>query len=374
MRLSRLLLEQFRSYDVLDVGFPLQESDVHVFVGANAAGKTNVLEAIGLLSLTKSCQGNEDEELIRWGSQHYRVTGEILSGSNESSRLEVACQLAPRRKKACFRNDVPVAVGEMVGTLPVVFFLPQDLGLFSGPPQRRRQFLDQLLCQVSPQYIAALSQYTKVLKQRNSLLKDIAQRRSAEDSVEIWDGQLAIAGAEVTLKRLELMEVLQCTIAEEIGALGESWKDVQLVYERKGEARTPTELTAELVQLLTKYRERDILLQATTVGPHRDDWQFLADGRSLPSFASRGQQRAAVLALVLLQVSYLELRRGEHPVLLLDDVFSELDSPHQEALLQSVTEHQVFITTTQVPPRLHGAQVWDVEQGMLQRAPVARSR
>jgi DNA replication and repair protein RecF len=367
MRLTRLILEQFRSYDALDISFPQAGSDVHVLVGENAAGKTNILEAISLLALTKSCHGIDDEDLIRWGSGHYRITGEMQGADQAAQRLEVACQIAPRRRKACFRNDVALPISDVVGLLPTVLFLPQDLSLFSGPPQRRRQFLDQLLCQVSPQYLTALSQYARTLKQRNSLLKEIAQRRADPAVLDLWDGQLALAGAEVTLQRLELIEVLQCTLAEELTALGETWQEVHLSYERKGEARTPADLTVELTDLLRRQRDRDVLLQATTVGPHRDDWKLLADGRSLPSFASRGQQRAAVLALVFLQVSYLELRRGERPLLLLDDVFSELDTAHQEALLQSVSEHQVFITSTHVPDQLHGAQLLSVQEGMVER-------
>jgi len=362
MRVTSLHLEQFRSYEALELPFSPAES-VHVLIGPNAAGKTNILEALGVLSLTKSCQGVEEEDLVRWGAQHYRVRASVLSDDGTELTLEVASQFAPRRRKVCFRNDVQIPMGEMVGTLPVVFFLPQQLTLFTGPPQQRRQFLDQLLCQVSHAYLQKLTQYMRILKQRNSLLRDIAQGRASVHGLAVWNAQLAEAGAYITLKRLELVEMLQCTLGEELSSFGEAGESAALVYERKGEARDLPAMQEELLAQLEHYSERDLLLQATSVGPHREDWRLDIDGRSLPTFASRGQQRTAVVALLFLQVSYLELRRGEKPIVLLDDVFSELDDMHQEALLRSFDGYQVFVTATHVPPELHGARLWAVGSG-----------
>ncbi|MDD5469524.1 MAG: DNA replication/repair protein RecF [Candidatus Peribacteraceae bacterium] len=359
MRVTRLHLEQFRSYEALELAFSPAEG-VHVLIGPNAAGKTNILEALGVLSLTKSCQGVDEEAMVRWGAQHYRVCASVLCDDGTESTLEVASQFAPRRRKACFRNDVQIPIGEMVGTLPAVFFLPQQLTLFTGPPQQRRQFLDQLLCQVSSAYLQKLAQYLRILKQRNSLLKDIARGRAHAANLSLWDAQLAEAGAYITLQRLELIEMLQCTLGRELSSFGEAGESAALAYERRGEERELPAMQAELLRQLEHYRERDVQMQATSVGPHREDWRLDIGGRSLPTFASRGQQRTAVVALLFLQVSYLELRRGEKPVVLLDDVFSELDDVHQEALLRSFDGYQVFVTATHVPPELHGAQLWEV--------------
>jgi len=347
--------------------FPDAESDVHLLVGPNAAGKTNILEAVAVLALTKSCLGAEEEDLARWGSEYYRVRGVARADDASGRTLEVAFQTAPRRRKVCLQGDVHVSVGRMVGGLPVVLFLPQDLDLFSGPPQRRRQFFDQLLSQVSPEYLSMLTAYARILRQRNVLLRDIARGHAAADALAVWDQQLAEAGAGVTLRRLELVEVLQCSLADELSALGESWSDARIVYERKGQERTPEAMVTELRELLSLHRERDIALQATTVGPHREDWHLDAVGRDIATFASRGQQRAAVLALVFLQVSYMELKRGERPVILCDDVFSELDDEHQSALLSCFDGHQVFVTATHVPSRLHSAHVWCVGAGTASR-------
>lgn len=361
MRISSLQLEQFRSYPALSID--LSTADVHVFVGANGAGKTNILEAISVLSLTKSCHGSDEADVMQWETEYYRVRAKTETSDSEEKQLEVVSQTAPRKKKACFINDVQVAAGEMVGALPTVFFLPQDLDLFTGAPQQRRTFLDQLLCQVSPEYLVTLATYQKTVKQRNGLLKSIREGYAKEADLEIWDQTLAQHGAKITLKRLELIEVLQCTLREELHALGEAWETVELVYDRKGWGRDLAGIENDITSLLAENRKRDIILQSTSAGPHREDWHMEADGRSLPTFASRGQQRTAVLALLFLQVSFLELRRNEKPVILLDDVFSELDDAHQVALLKSLEGHQVVITTTHIPSEVHGAQIWEVKAG-----------
>jgi len=366
MKIQSLSLEQFRSYGSQTIDVP--QDRVTIFLGDNGAGKTNIIEAISVLSLTKSIQGIEEQDLVQWGTQYYRVRGSIVSGKGEEKQLEVVSQLEPRKQKACFINDVRTSIGDMVGVLPTVVFLPQDLHLFTGAPAERRTFIDQLLCQVSPSYLQLLMEYKKVLKQRNSLLKAIAEHRSSQTGMEIWDRQVAEKGAKITLQRLEMMEVLQCTLEQELHTLGEKWSDVQLVYERKGKERELSAMESELMDLLDHYRSRDIILQSTTVGPHREDWRIDVEGRSLPTFASRGQQRTAVLALLFLKVSYLELRRQEKPVVLLDDVFSELDDSHQSALLSSFDDLQIIITTTHIPESLHGATVFPVRSGMIEES------
>ncbi len=341
------------------------EENVHVLVGPNGVGKTNILEAISLLSLTKSCHKADETDIITWGSEFYRVTANLRSDAEEEKSLELVSQIAPRKQKACFINDVKVTISQMVGSLPTVIFLPQDLELFTGAPAARRGFLDQLLCQVSPEYMQVLMQYQKIIKQRNSLLRKIGEGVARRTDLAIWDEKTAETGTVVMLRRLELCEMLQCTFSEELSALGEDWEDARIIYERKGEARDFGTAKSEMMDLLSHFQERDIILHSTTIGPHRDDWKVVVDGRDISTFASRGQQRTAVLALLFLEVSYLELQRGEKPVILLDDVFSELDDHHQTSLLKSLEEHQVIITTTHVPKEIHGARVWEMESQQL---------
>jgi len=338
-----------------------------VLVGRNGAGKTNVLEAIAMLSFTKSFLSTEDQDLMQWNTAHYRVRARAQEDTGVDRTFEVVSQIAPRKQKACFVNDIRTPIASMVGQLPSVLFLPQDLQLFTGSPAARRTFLDQLLCQVSPEYLVAITQYQKILKQRNTLLRRIADGSAKAGDLSVWNLGLAEKGAFITRSRLELIEMLQCTLPEEIASLGETWGAVELAYDRKTTERDIDALTRELMDLMVHYEQRDLILQSTTVGPHRDDWHIAVDGRNLTTFASRGQQRTAVLALLFLQVSYVELRRGEKPVILLDDVFSELDDAHQGALLKSLQGHQVIITTTHIPKELHGANISLVENGVVER-------
>jgi DNA replication and repair protein RecF len=363
MRILSLSLEKFRSYKHEDI--KLSDAFCNVLVGPNGIGKTNVLEALALLSITKSPQGLEEADLVRWGEEFYRVSTRIISDTEEEMNLELFSQMSPRKQKACFVNDVRVPISRFVGKLPLVSFLPQDLDLFTGSPARRRAFFDNLLCQVSPEYMQTLSQYQKLVKQRNSLLKKIKDGEAKEQDLSVWDLEVAQKGALITLRRLEIIEVLQCTLLEELHSLGEEWEKARIVYNRKGEASDLNSLEKELIDLLMHYRQRDIILQSTTVGPHREDWYLEIDGKNLTSFASRGQQRVCVLALLFLQVSYLELQRNEKPVILLDDVFSELDDAHQSALLSSLKSYQVFITATHIPPGLGEARLLEVTSGVV---------
>ena len=364
MRLLSLSLEQFRSFEKKELD--LRDSLTHVFLGENGVGKTNVLESISIVSLGKSFLGADERDVVHWGDDYYRARACVVSDDGEEKTIECVSQLLPRKAKAAFINDVKISIGEVIGVVPTVTFLPQDLNLFSGSPSVRRGFLDSLLCQVSPEYVKRLSAYGKILKQRNSFLKKIAQGIVTSEGMDVWNQMLATEGAFLTVKRLELLEILQCTIAQEMAGLHEEWDTVTLQYRRKGAEREEVALQGELVALLEKNAERDRVLQSTSVGPHRDDWSLELNGRPIETFASRGQQRTAVLALLFLKVSYLELKRGEKPIVLLDDVFSELDDAHQQALLASLAEHQVLITTTHVPPELHGAKVWNMEKQLSQ--------
>lgn len=363
MRVVRLILEQFRNYTSQTV--ELSDADIQLFVGRNGSGKTNVLEAVSLLSITKSCRGKEEQDMVEWEKGHYRITGRIRSDSGEESTMELVSELVPRRRKALFINDVRAPLASYVGTLPTVAFMPEDLLLFSGTPGERRRFLDQLLSQISPQYFGDLSAYQKIVQQRNALLKRIANNQDRAEVLDIWDFELVEKASTLTLMRLELIETLNLTLLEEIRALGESWNSAEIRYERKTAARDLLTLKKEMIEVLKSTRERDIILQSTTSGPHREDWQVYRDGRSIPSFASRGQERVAVLALLLLEVSYLELRRNEKPVILLDDAFSELDDPHQAALLDAFKGYQVLMTSTRIPPNAEGATVFDVSIGVV---------
>lgn len=343
----------------------LPAGNLHLLLGPNGAGKTNVLEALSVLSEGESFLGRGEEEMVTWGENYYRIRVETMGDAGEKMTLEAVSERLPRIRRAFFVQDVRVPAKEFCGTLPTMVFLPQNLDLFTGPPASRRRLLDRALRQVSPQYRVALEIYQKTLKQRSALLRHIADNKGKIADLAVWNGVLAKEGAKITMRRLELLGVLQCTLAEELERLGEHWMGPTFQYERTGECRDEEGISCEMLQELERVTERDILLQATSIGPHRDDWGLFVSERTFPSFASRGQQRTAVLALLFLLGSYLELQRGEKPVVLLDDVFSELDMNHQKALLSTFGDHQVLITATHQPEGLENAVVWNVGRGMV---------
>ena len=372
MRIIRLSIERFRSYQKCDVCFG--EEDMHMLTGPNGAGKTNVIEALGILSEAHSFITSDEGEAVAWGESFYRVSGDVRCDTGECKELEVVCERTPRKRKGYFLQGVRVPSQHFIGTLPTVVFLPQDLSLFSGPPSGRRRIIDRVLGQISPEFRHAEEVYGKALKQRSALLKNIVKGTGRREDLVTWNVILAHEGAAITLRRLELLELLQCTLAAELQRLGEMWSDAAFRYERKSTERTLPRIEAQMLQGFEDSLERDLLLQSTTVGPHRDDWDIIVMGRSLSSFASRGQQRSAVLALLFLLGGYMELQRGEKPVILLDDVLSELDQSHQEALLSSFSGHQVIITTTHIPEdALGGVRIWNVKQGKVMERAVSPS-
>ena len=361
MRLRSLHLDHFRNYQKLEIAFG--GSDLHLFVGSNGSGKTNLLEALALLSQLESCRGVEEDALRQWGAEFYRVRARVVSNLSEEAILEITSQVAPRRAKACFLNDVRVPAAGLVGRFPTVLFLPQDLALFTGPPADRRRFLDLILCQVSEQYYRSLIQYQKTLKQRSALLRRIAEGSADTAELPPWNTALAELGSVITISRRELMSFFELALGAELQSLGESFVETVLVYAASGKGTTLEALTEEFCVLLREAQPKDIAMQSTSIGPHRDEWEVITDGHPLSTSGSRGQQRVAVLALLLLQASFLEVRKGEKPVILLDDIFSELDAKHQQKVLESLTDHQVLMTATQIPTGLRDAAVWDVHEG-----------
>ncbi len=357
MRLLSLRLEQYRNYGRTEIAFGPEE--LQVFLGENGSGKTNLLEAIGMLALSKSFLGVDDDDLKQWGTTFYRVTGQAQTDAGEDVTLEVVSQTEPRRAKVCRRNDVKTGIADFVGQLPVAVFLPQDMGLFTGSPGERRKFLDQILSQVSGEYLAAHLHYHKVLKQRNAFLRALTQGLAQREDLHPWDLQLSEAAETIIRLRLELIETFNLTLADEVRSLGEQWTEVTVQYRNTANEMEPG---GTMLDALARSLERDLVMQTTSVGPHRDDWGLTVDGRPIQIASSRGQQRAVVLALLFLEASFLELRRGEKPLILLDDIFSELDAHHRERVTAAFPRHQVILTAIE-PAEGERVRTWHVTQG-----------
>ncbi len=363
MRITTLQLQHVRSYKSLDLQLP--QEDTVVLLGENGVGKTNLLDAIGMLSRTRSLLGLEDSVMVHGTEAFLRVRGCVVSDAGEEATLEVVLQKSPRALKACFRCDVRIGVEQFLGLLPTVAFLPQDMELLTGAPALRRRFLDSLLCQMAPGYLRSLVAYQRMLKQRSALLRSPRPLSEICDELTLWEARLAPLAARVTVERLALVSTLQLALPEEVGLLGEShWNDVRIAYVRSTQSTDEALLHQEFIAAYAAARDRDRMLQSTTVGPHRDDWAVMVNERSLADVGSRGQQRTVLLALLFLQVSAVQLRLGEKPVILLDDAFSELDAHHQQALLTSLAGYQVILSATALPKNLpEGTAVLHVAEG-----------
>lgn len=356
MRITSLNLEHFRSYDKLSLEFP---GGSHLFLGPNGSGKTNIVEAVSLLSQARSCLKAQAEEMVRWDDTFLRVTSSVLSDAGDEKTLEYVFQTSPRRQSAFFVQDAKTPLLEFIGFLPTITFLPQALTLFTGPPADRRSFLDSLTTQLRPAFAAERVEYERILKQRNALLKQIASGEAKESALELWDEQLSGIGSRIIGERKSLLQEINTQLPDHIRSLGEKWKTVSIDYQ----ATTKGDDAAAMRASLEQYRSRDIILQSTTVGPHRDDWVCMADGRDISTFASRGQQRAALIGLLFVSARLFNAARGEKPVILLDDVLSELDDAHQSALLTHLQDHQVFITATHPTEHVAELTAWEVGGG-----------
>jgi DNA replication and repair protein RecF len=358
VRLTQLRLRNHRNYSHLDL---TPGEQVNVFIGANGQGKTNLLEAVAMLALSSSPRARRESELVGPVAPASRIEAEVDTGQVrrtitisfdvEGERTRRAIEVDGARRRAV---DLP-------GRFRVALFWPDDLGLVKAGPELRRRFLNQMLVQVEPGYARALADLRRVLEQRNSLLKRIAAGQGGEDMLEAWDVELIAVSRQIVDARANAVRALEPEAARcHARIAGEEHLEIAYLG--------PPENLAEAVH---NSLAEDLRRGTTSVGPHRDDVQVMLDGREARSFASQGQQRTAVVSLKLAEAALIEARTGERPVLLLDDVLSELDGDRREALLGEVAAGgQVIITSVEAgpfPPDLIArAMVWTVVSGEIQ--------
>lgn len=317
-----------------------------------------------MLSMARSCLRAQGEDSVRWGTDFFRIRGGITADDGTASTIEYVWQKSPKRASALFLSDVRTPLLQFIGTLPTIIFLPQDLDIFIGSPSARRSFLDALLSQLKPDFSGLRIEYERVLKQRNAVLAGIADGKVNLEDLTLWDSRLAASAAGLILLRDEVIGLFNRNLKQTIAKLGEGeWKDIRMVHDRKTKETDAKALEAEMLRLLEVAHEKDLVVHSTTVGPHRDDWHVRVLDRDIAVFASRGQQRSAFVALLLTSAVLFRCVRGERPIILLDDVLSELDERHQSALLSSLEGHQVFITTTHPVEMAGERQMWSVGEG-----------
>ncbi|MEG0805990.1 MAG: DNA replication/repair protein RecF [Lachnospiraceae bacterium] len=334
MIIKSVELHNFRNYESLHM--ELNEG-TNIIYGDNAQGKTNILESICLSGTTKSHKGSKDKEMIRFGESeaHIRV---IVSKREKDFKIDM--HLKKNTSKGIAINQIPIRkAGELFGILNLIFFSPEDLNIIKAGPSERRRFLDMELCQIDKIYLSNLTRYNKVLNQRNKLLKDLYQRPDLESTLDVWSQQLVEYGSWIIKRRAAFIEELNKLIFEIHKKISGNKEELVLQYE-------PNVVYTSFQQELEAARERDKRFGITSVGPHRDDFTFLIQNIDIRKYGSQGQQRSAALSLKLAEIELVKTLIHDTPILLLDDVLSELDNSRQNQLLNSINEIQTIITCT----------------------------
>jgi DNA replication and repair protein RecF len=333
MVVSRLRLTNFRSYRTAD--FKLHPA-VTIVVGPNASGKTNLLESLYVLSTTRSFRTG-DRELISEGEQHFRVEAEA-----DGEKLAIGFSVEQGRRKQVTHGGVKRTLARHLGLLPAVLFEPTDLDLVAGPPEGRRRYLDLILSQTDPHYIVALHRYRRVLQQRNKLL-DGFDIESVRGQIFAWDIKLAEAGAVLVERRAALLTHFNEVLGERYGLIAGQPLELMVAYHPSVGGKHVAE---KFLEVLAETLPRDLAAGFTAHGPHRDDFKVTYHGQPIEDVASRGEVRTTVLALKLAELAFLQEITGRTPLLLLDDVFSELDSGRRTRLVEQLDNYQTLITTT----------------------------
>ena len=351
--------KDFRNYETLSLTFGHR---VNIFFGDNAQGKTNLLEAIYLLGTARSHRGSRDGELIRLGMQESHLR---MKFKRQEISHQMDMHLRKRKGKGiAVDQNVIRRAADMMGLACMVFFSPEDLNIVKNSPGERRRFMDMELCQLDRAYLYAYTSYRKALQQRNSILKQAYYRRDLLDTLSVWDEKLLEFGIQLVKGRREFLEELKEAAREIHLHLSGGREDLEVIYHP-----SVTELTCE--EHLAGARERDLALCQTSVGPHKDDIILKVQDQELRRFGSQGQLRTAALSLKLAEIALVKNKMKENPVLLLDDVLSELDRNRQSHLLENIQGIQTFMTCTGleefVKQRMEIDTVYHVVSGSVKR-------
>ncbi|MFK4567504.1 DNA replication/repair protein RecF [Enterococcus sp. UD-01] len=371
MRLNKIEVQHYRNYEQLTLDFP---KTLNIFLGENAQGKTNLLESIYVLAMTRSHRTSNEKELIRWDAEAAKISGVI---EKKSGTVPLEILISNKGRKTKVNHIEQKRLSSYIGQLNVILFAPEDLSLVKGSPQLRRKFIDMELGQVNPIYLYDLVQYQSVLKQRNQYLKQLAEKKQTDTIyLDILTEQLAEFGSKVLYARLAFIKkleywanVLHKKISHEKEELAiEYFSSIPL---NKAEFSLE-EIHKQLLQSLLDSRKRELFKANTFLGPHRDDLIFNVNGQNVQTYGSQGQQRTTALSVKLAEIDLMYSETGEYPVLLLDDVMSELDNERQLHLLETIEgKVQTFLTTTSLDHLTNKLTVepdiFNVHQGEIER-------
>lgn len=336
MIIRSLELQNFRNYENAQIEF---SEGVNILYGDNAQGKTNVLEAVFLGATARSHRAGRDREMIRFGEEEAHIKY-FVEKRGITDRVDM--HLKKSRAKGIALNGMPLRrASDLFGNVNVVFFSPEDLNIIKEGPSERRKFMDTELCQLDKVYMSNLTNYNKVVMQRNKLLKELEFHEDYLDTLQVWDMQLVRYGCEVIRRRQEFVRQLQDIIRPLHSSITGGKEEICVSYE-------PNVRAEDFERELDKGRARDLKARVSLTGPHRDDLAFMLGDVDIRTFGSQGQQRTAALSLKLSEIEIVKARIGDCPVLLLDDVLSELDAGRQEKLLDSIQNVQTLLTCTGV--------------------------
>ena len=334
MKIKKLKLKNFRNYEFLDLNF---DDNTNIFYGSNAQGKTNILEAVYLSSTTKSHRGTKDKDMINFEKEECHIDVVI---EKDDCPFQIDMHLKKNSSKGIAINKIPIKkASELFGIINVIFFSPEDLNIIKNGPAERRKFIDFELSQLDKVYLSDLTNYNRVLNQRNKLLKDVYDRKELLDMLEVWDLQLINFGNKIIERRKLFIEQVNKIISNIHFKLTGGKENLSIFYEL-GTGNCDFETALE------KNREKDIRFKSTSVGPHRDDICFISNNIDVRKFGSQGQQRTTALSLKLSEIELVKKTMKDTPILLLDDVLSELDNDRQNYLLESIKGIQTLITCT----------------------------
>lgn len=357
MKINKLQLVNWRNYSRQEIVF---DDGLNILVGKNAQGKTNVLEAIFFAVIGKSFKVSREKETIMWQKDAAKIVAEF---SRQFRDVKIEIYLSQTNKKAIKVDEVSIKkIGEILGNINAVFFSPQELKLVKESPEERRRFMNIDISQTNKRYFYALNRYEKVLANRNKLLKTSKDLNMLKQTVDIWDRALVDLAEKIYLERKNFILQLAPFAAkahEYISGKKETLRLEYVSFDSHGK-----DFKSEMLKALQKNLEKDFKLGYTSVGVHRDDINIYLNDTEVKSFGSQGQQRTAALSMKLAELEIIKDRTGEYPILLLDDVFSELDSDRQTRLLKFTSRTQTILTCTEFDKNLK-AKVIKVENGSL---------
>lgn len=370
MYIEQLSLTNYRNYEQLHFSF---ENKVNVIVGENAQGKTNVMESIYVLALAKSHRTLNDKELIRWNQDYAKIEGRI---QKKYGSVPMQLIISKKGKKAKCNHIEYRRLSQYVGNMNVVMFAPEDLNLVKGSPQVRRRFIDIEIGQVSPIYLHDISQYQKILQQRNHYLKMLQIRKQTNPTVlEILTEQFIQTAVKIVKKRFEFLQLLENLAKPIHKGISRGLETLEIQYKPSVDVLETLDLSKMVecfAEKFNKIKSREIERGTTLFGPHRDDLKFYVNGYDVQTFGSQGQQRTTALSVKLAEIELIHSEIGEYPILLLDDVLSELDDYRRSHLLNTIQgKVQTFVTTTSVDgiehQTLKNAATFAVKSGMMMK-------